>query len=206
MRAGGIFGGDSLGADDVGPTTASIPTEIVANVDPLMVPCVSKEVIEDVQTLLGTKSTGIWKCEDGVALSKSGKTFKQLAPDCTGPTPLLSPGACTVVQPEPTGPMISEGTKTKIGASGVLFLLGASIATLYLFWPKAVKTNPRKRRAKKRSEAQLWDLLWENFTAAKRSGNKQRILATAELLEGFDKARGWKPMISVAKVKRDYGW
>jgi hypothetical protein len=115
-----------------------------------------------------------------------------------------------VLPPEPTGPMISEGTKKPVTATGVLVVLGLAIAGLYALWPKKMKTNPRrnprKRRAKKRSERELWDLLWENFIAAKRSGSKSRILATAELLEGFDRARGWKPMVTVAKVKQDYGW
>ena len=216
MRAGGIFGGGSLGSDDSGPTTASIPTEIVANVDPLMVPCMSKEVIEDVQTLLGTRSTGVWKCEDGAALSKSGRTFKQFAPDCTGPNPMLAPGQCTTGIPDPTTPAIrTEKAKTALSTNAVLFILGGTIAALYAFWPRKVeasiheagiKTNPRPRRKRTRSEVELWDLLWENFTAAKRSGNKRRILDTAELLELFDKGRGWKPTITVSGIKREYGW
>lgn len=88
---------------------------------------------------------------------------------------------------------------TAVGAAtfGTLGVLGS----VYFTRPTKMRTNSRPVRS-----AKTWDILWENYIAARRSGNKKRILDTAELLEVFDRSSGWEPTVTVRKVKKEFGW
>jgi hypothetical protein len=50
-------------------------------------PCSSAAAIKYVQSQIGTVADGIWGPKSQAALTKSGKTFKQILPDCVGAAP-----------------------------------------------------------------------------------------------------------------------
>jgi len=96
------------------------------------------------------------------------------------------------------------------GTLGILVSVGATGKSKAQGRVSSVAKNPRKGKCRAgkgrcRTLAQTWDILWENHIAARRSGNEQRIIDTAELLEDFDRSHGWKPTVTVAQVRREIG-
>jgi hypothetical protein len=96
------------------------------------------------------------------------------------------------------------------GTLGILVSVGATGKSKAQGRVGSVAKNPRKGKCRAgkgrcRTLAQTWDILWENHIAARRSGNEQRMLDTAELLEDFDRSHGWKPTVTVAQVRREIG-
>jgi hypothetical protein len=123
--------------------------------------CNSGPVIMAVQGKIGTNVDGNWGPNSQAALAKSGSTFQQLAPGCTGPVPSSGGGGGYVapVQPaQPYVPTVPATTGSKTAApdpsglmgfltSKVFYLpmyawLGAGSIALMIFFKKYQRQGP----------------------------------------------------------------
>ena len=96
--------------------------------------CTSDAVIKAVQTMIGTTADGKWGPASQTALKADGRTFKDLAPNCSGNVPFYSSSGLTTAPPTTTTPGTTPGTAPKPPLLGSM----GNLTSSPVFWALAL--------------------------------------------------------------------